>query len=129
MLNLCNCRQFLYYLIQNNVKLVDFDKFAQKETEDLCCHIDDYVKNNNVEITDLNSGKTDKNEIVMNELAKNPNKIGLITTLSAVEICNTMTVKPNKDTKMLEVTTKPTKCKYYYYNNRKFGLMYLKIPI
>ena len=27
-LNLCNYRHFLYYLIQNDVKLVDFDKFA-----------------------------------------------------------------------------------------------------
>lgn len=32
-LNLCNYRHFLYYLIQNDVKLVDFDRFAQKETE------------------------------------------------------------------------------------------------
>ena len=72
-LNLCNYRHFLYYLIQNDVKLVDFDKFAQKETETLCNHIDNYIKNNNVETIYLNSGKIDKNEIVMNELEKNPN--------------------------------------------------------
>ena len=34
-LNLCNYRHFLYYLIQSDVKLVDFDKFSQKETETL----------------------------------------------------------------------------------------------
>ena len=60
LLNLCNYRQFLYYLIQNDVKLVDFDKFAQKETETLCNHIDKYIKNNNVETIYLNSGKIDK---------------------------------------------------------------------
>ena len=38
LLNLCNYRQFLFYLIQNNIKLVDFDKFALKETQDLCNH-------------------------------------------------------------------------------------------
>ena len=59
-----------------NVKLVDFDKFAQKETETLCNHIDNYIKNNNVETIYLNSGKIDKNEIIMNELEKNPNKTG-----------------------------------------------------
>ena len=113
-LNLCNYRHFLYYLIQNNVKLVDFDKFAQKETETLCNHINNYIKSNNCETIYLNSGKIDKNEIVMNELEKNPNKTGLISALSAVEICNTMTVKPNKETQMLEVTSRPAKCKHYY---------------
>ena len=32
LLNLCNYRHFLFYLIENNIKLVDFDKFASKET-------------------------------------------------------------------------------------------------
>lgn len=128
-LNLCNYRHFLYYLIRNNVKLVDYDKFAQKETETLCNHIDNYIKSNNVETIYLNSGKIDKNEIVMNELEKNPNKVGLISALSSVEICNTMTVKPNHETEKLEVTSRPTKCKhyYFYYNDEEFGLMYLKI--
>ena len=129
LLNLCNYRQFLFYLIQNNIKLVDFDKFALKETQDLCNHIDNYIKENNIETIYLNSGKIDKNEIVMAELEKNPTKTGLITALSAVEICNTMTVKPNRETQKLEVTSKPTKCKhyYFYYNDEEFGLMYLKI--
>ena len=128
-LNLCNYRHFLFYLIQNDVKLVDFDKFAFKETEELCNHIDNYIKNNNIENIYLNSGKIDKNEIVMAELEKNPTKTGLIVALSAVEICNTMTVKPNKETQKLEVTSRPTKCKhyYFYYNDKEFGLMYLKI--
>ena len=128
-LQLCNYRQFLYYLIQNNIKLKDFDKFALQQTESLCNHIDNYIKENNCETIYLNSGKIDKNEIIENELTKNPNKTGLITALSVVEICNTMTVKPNKETQKLEVTQRPTKCKhyYFYYNDPEFGLMYLKI--
>ena len=128
-LQLCNYRQFLYYLIQSNVKLKDFYQFALSQTKLLCDHIDDYIKNNNCTTIYLNSGKIDKNEIVMNELDKKENKTGLIAALSAVEICNTMTVKPNHETQMLEVTSRPTKCKhyYFYYNDKKFGLMYLKI--
>lgn len=40
-----------------------------------------------------------------------------------------MTVKPNHDTGKLEVTSRPTKCKhyYFYYNDDEFGWMYLKI--
>src|SRR5699024_8654602 len=84
---------------------------------------------NNIQTIYLNSGKIDKNEIVMRELDKNPNKTGLISVLSAVEICNTMTVKPNHESQKLEVTSRPTKCKhyYFYYNDDEFGLMYLKI--
>ncbi len=129
LLNLCNYRHFLFYLIQNNIKLKDFNKFALEQTNELCNHIDNYIKENNVETIYLNSGKIDKNEIVTNELKKSPDKIGLITALSTVEICNTMTVKPNHETQKLEVTSRPTKCKhyYFYYNDIEFGLMYLKI--
>ena len=67
-LNLCNYRHFLYYLIQNDVKLVDFDKFALEQTNKLCNHIDNYINENNIQTIYLNSGKIDKNEIVMCEL-------------------------------------------------------------
>ena len=129
LLNLCNYRHFLYYLIQNNIQLKDFDKFALEQTNKLCNHIDNYINENNVQTIYLNSGKIDKNEIVMCELDKNPNKTGLISVLSAVEICNTMTVKPNHESQKLEVTSRPTKCKhyYFYFNDEEFGLMYLKI--
>lgn len=129
LLNLCNYRQFLYYLIQNNIKLKEFDKFALEQTSILCNHIDSYIEENNVKTIYLNSGKIDKNEIVMKELEKNPTKTGLISTLSTVEVCNTMTVRPNHETQKLEVISKNTKCKhyYFYYNDEEFGLMYLKI--
>ena len=129
LLNLCNYRQFLYYLIQNDVKLKDFNKFANEQTTSLCNHIDNYIKSNNVELKYLNSGKIDKDEITKEEFNKNPNKTGLISALSVVEICNTMTVKPNYETQQLEITSRPTKCKhyYFYFNDEEFGWMYLKI--
>lgn len=127
--NLCNYRQFLYYLIQNNIKLKDFDRFALDQTESLVNNIENYVKNNNAEIIHLNSSKIDKDEIAKNIFKENSSKTGLIVALSTVELCNTMTVKPNHETKKLEVTSKSTKCKhyYFYYNGLKFGWMFLKI--
>lgn len=129
LLNLCNYRQFLYYLIQNDIKLKDFDKFALRQTESLCKNIETYVKENNAEIHYLNSGKLNKDEFARNIFDKKEDKKGLITALSTVEICNTMTVKPNHKTEKLEVTSRPTKCKhyYFYYNDAEFGWMYLKI--
>lgn len=128
-LQLCNYRQFMYYLIQNEVKLVDFNKFAQEQTGNLCGHIDKYIEGNNVSLQYLTSGKLDKNELARKTFLTNPNKEGLVTAFTAVELCNTMTVKPNKETKKLEVTSRPAKCKHYYlyYNDFEFGWMFLKI--
>jgi len=128
-LQLCNYRQFLYYLIQNNVLLKDFNKFASEQTGKLCSHIEGYIKDNEVELKYLNSGKLDKNEIARQEFSANPSKTGLVAAFSTVELCNTMTVKPNKANQMLEVASRPTKCKHYYcyYNDEEFGWMFLKI--
>lgn len=119
LLNLCNYRQFLYYLIQNNIKLKNFNSFALEQTNSLYFHIEEYVKENNVELKYLSSGK----------ISKNINKFGLIPAFSVVEICNTMTVAPNHKTRNLEVTSRPTKYKhyYFYYNDEEFCWMFLKI--
>lgn len=37
-------RLFLYYLIQKNVLLKDFDSFAKKQTDTLCSHIEAYIR-------------------------------------------------------------------------------------
>lgn len=61
LLNLCNYRHFLYYLIQNNIQLKDFDKFALEQTNELCNHIDNYINENNIQTIYPNFGKIDKN--------------------------------------------------------------------
>ena len=121
--------KFLYYLIQNNVNLVDFNKFAEEQTKSLCNHIDNYIKSNNVELEYLNSGQISKDELARTHLENNPNKIGLISAFSVTELCRTMTVKPNHQTQKLEIVSKNTRCKHYYlyYNDREFGWMFLKI--
>ncbi len=57
------------------------------------------------------------------------NKTGLITVLSTIETCTTMTVVGNHETKRLEVVPRNTKCKHYYlyYNDEEFGWMFIKI--
>ncbi len=38
-----NSCQFLFYMIQNGYKLVDFNKFAEEHTRVLCDHIDNII--------------------------------------------------------------------------------------
>ena len=128
LLPLLKYNQFSYYLHENNVLLKDFDKFAQKQTKSLCEHIEEYVHDNNAEIIYL-SGKQNKDEIARDIFKQTDNKVGLITCLSDVELCNIMTVKPNHESQKLETTSKSSKCKHYYlyYNDEEFGWMFLKI--
>ena len=110
-------RLFLYYLIQNNVLLKEFNQFALSQTESLCNHIDNYIKENNVTLQYLSDGKLNKSEIARKEFSKDASKTGLISAFSVVEVCNTTTVKPNREIKKLEVTTRSTRCKHYYLLN------------
>jgi len=127
--HLFNFNKFLYYLIQNNVKLKDFKEFANEQTSLLCAHVDDFIKKNKVDIQYLSSGKLSKDELARKEFSKDSTRTGLIAAFSAVEICNTMTVKPNHKTEKLEITSRPTKCKHYYlyFNDEEFGWMFFKI--
>ncbi len=122
-------RLFQYYLIQKNILLKDFDSFARQQTDTLCSHIESYILENNCTLTYLNSGGIDKGALARQTYLENPEKEGLVCAFSVVEPCKTITVKPNHETKKLEVTSRTTKCKhyYFYYNDPEFGWMFLKI--
>lgn len=127
--HLFSYNKFLYYLIENDVKLKDFKAFACEQTGLLCDHIEEYVRESDVKLQYLSSGRLDKDEIARRAFSQDTSKTGLIAAFSAVELCNTMTVVPNHETKLLEVASRPTKCKHYYlyYNDEEFGWMFFKI--
>ena len=127
--HLFNYNKFNYYLIENGVKLKDFKTFANEQTSLLCNHIDGYIKENGVELQYLTSGRINKDEAAHKVFAKKAAKTGLVAAFTAVELCNTMTARPNGETKRLEVASRPTKCKHYYlyYNDEEFGWMFFKI--
>ena len=128
-LQLCNYRQFLFYLIQNNIKLKDFGKFASEQTGILSDNIDKYILDNNVNLEYISTTKIDKGALALEEFYKDTSKTGLIAAYSVVELCDTMTVVPNKVSKHLEIQSRKTKCKHYYlyYNDKEFGWMFIKI--
>jgi len=122
-------RLFLYYLIQKEVLLKDFNSFAAQQTDILCNHIETYIREQGCTLTYLNSGRTDKGGFARRCHEQFPDRTGPVCALSVVEPCKTMTVKPNRTTKKLEVTSRSTKCKHYcfYHNDGEFGRMFLKI--
>lgn len=124
-----NYRQFLFYLIQNDCQLKDFKTFAEEHTTSLCNHIEATVKKENRPIHYVMSSKVNKDEIARTFYNENPVNNGLVCCISSMEVCDTMTVKGNKQTKKLEIMRRSTKCKYYYLYmiDEEFGWMYFKI--
>ena len=127
--DLISVKGFGYYLHKNNIQLKNFKTFSEKETRELCSNIDEYIKNQGVELTYLNSFDIDKDKEANKIFSNNPDKIGLIAAFSVVELCKSTTVVANHNTKQLEVAHRSTKCKHYYlyYNDKEFGWMFIKI--
>jgi hypothetical protein len=77
----------------------------------------------------LSSPQTEKGNIAKRILKQNPQKEGLICILSAVEPCNAITIRKNPESGMLERRVEFRKCThyYFYYNDREFGLMFVKL--
>jgi len=128
-LQLFSYTSFGYYLHANGVKLKDFDEFAKAQTDSLCGHIEGYIKENGAKLEHLQSGKANKDELARGALSRDPQKTGLVAAFSAVELCDTMTVKYKPETKRLEPGSRKTRCKHYYlyYNDDEFGWMFFKI--
>lgn len=124
-----NSRQFLFYMIENNCKLVDFNKFAEEHTKSLCDYIDNLIETQNRPREYVMSSHVNKDEIARKLYAESPVDYGLVCAISSMEVCDTMTVKGNKQTQKLEVVRRKTKCKYYYLYmiDEDFGWMYFKI--
>lgn len=97
-----NCRQFLYYMIQNNCNLVDFNKFVEEHTKSLCEHIDKLVSDQSRPTEFIISSKISKDEIARKLFNESPVEEGLVCCISTMEVCDAMTVKCNK--KLIQIT-------------------------
>ena len=89
------------------------------------------LQNNSVKSTKiyLNSSKESKEKIALQALKDYPIKEGLVCIIGVLEIANSLDVQGNKATHKLELKTKKRKCLhyYFYYLDREFGWMHVKI--
>ena len=128
-LQLSNVSQMGYFLSHNNVLLKDFGEYAENVTNSLCKHIENIAKERNRPYQFIYGNDTDKGALARQLLEKNPVDDGLICIFSNIEVCSTMNVIKNGETKKLELKWGPRKCKYYYlyYLDKEFGFMHIKI--
>jgi len=120
---------FYYYLNKENIMLKDFKGYVEKVNEIIKSHIDTIKQKSGCYSEYLTGHKITKEEIAKRILQENPEKEGLLCILSAVEPCKTITVRYKDKSKKLESSHENRKCLhyYFYYNDREFGLMYIRL--
>lgn len=120
---------FYYYLSQENVKLKEFKTHAEKVTTQLKAHVEALAIKAGAYTEYLNSSSTSKEGIAKRIIKERSIQEGLVCILSAVEPCRAITVRLNKNTGKLEKHLGNRKCLhyYFYYLDRDFGLMYIRL--
>ena len=120
---------FYYFLTKENIQLKDYKDYVLKVTNRIKEHVNETITKTNCYSEYLYTTKLSKEKIVKDVLSKEPAKEGLICVLSCVEPCSAITVKYNTNSKKLEKRKEFRKCLhyYFYYHDREFGLMYVRI--
>jgi len=122
-------QRFYYFISREGYLLKDYKRYVLKKSEELKSHLDKIEKDRRCYREFISSPNIDKGEIAKEILINAPEKEGLVCILSSVEPCYAMTVRKNPMNGKLEKRWEYRKCThhYFYYNDREFGLMYVKI--
>lgn len=126
---LCNSKQFGYFLSAQNILYKDYPDYAQQKTDELCKHIENIAIELNRPSIYLRSPKTSKEETALNLLKESPVSSGLVCLISTVETCSVMGLEKNHTTGNLYIGNQNRKCKFYYlyFIDDEFGWMHFKI--
>ena len=122
-------QRFYYFISREGYLLKDYKKYVLKKSEELKKHIDKIEKEVKCYSEFISSPEVDIGEIAKKILLNDPKKEGLLCILSKVEPCYAMTVRKNPLSGKLEKSWEYRKCThhYFYYNDREFGIMYVKV--
>lgn len=125
---LCHTRGMMAWMNYAHVSLKEFKLFAKMKTEEVCDSIQAPAERAGI-FEYLNNSHVSKEETALRIAEREGRTEGLIAVLACVEPCQTMQVRGNRETKMLELRSEPAKCKHYYcYSlDPKYGLRYTRL--
>jgi len=118
-----------YYLSRSNVRLTSFNDFMKSQHEKFRAHIKQIAEQTDVRLHYINNLKESKDQLAKKDLARHPDKTGLISIISALEVSSSYRLRSNKALRELEVVAERRKHLHYYlyYNDPEFGWMHVKI--
>jgi len=120
---------FKQYLTKAQILLSDFREHALETTERLRQVVEQREAEQGRKIHYLSSGAIDKDEQVRAFIAQNNITQGLVGVWSCVELCRTVGIHGNRQTKRLHVKHEESRCLHYYhyYLDQQFGLMHTRL--
>ena len=117
------------WLNQQHVLLKHFGPFAEQLSKQLTAHARAMAEDLGRPFEYLSSWKIRKEDRAREILARDGVRDGLIAIFECVEGCRSFKVRPNRQTKRLELVPSERRCAhlYFYYWDHDFGLMHVRL--
>lgn len=117
------------FLCSRGVLYKDYGRFAEGLSERLKRHAQAYARREGRPFEYLASSSIRKEEVARRIMERDGIRQGLIGVLSCVEPCRTISVKSDRASKRLKLANQERKCLhlYFYYVDREFGLMHVRL--
>jgi hypothetical protein len=107
----------------------DFGKFVERVSDRVKDHARAFAERYGRPLVYLESSSVSKEEMACQIAERDGITRGLVCVLSCVEPCRTYSIRRNRQTKHLELTPARRKCLflYFYFLDREFGLMHVRL--
>src|SRR5262245_31680665 len=117
------------FLSKEKILLKEFGEFAQRLSEGVKQHAEAIARRENRPYRYLNSSQDSKEEIARGIAKQDDIQEGLICVLTAVEPCLSFGIVKDAQIGRLRLESRWRKCLhvYFYYMDREFGLMHVRI--
>ena len=117
------------FLSSQHVLYKDFATFALGVSDRLKAHAEAVATHAGRPFRYVVSSRQSKEDLAREILRTNPVVEGLICVLSCVEPCQSFTIRRDRATHHLQLTSQARKCLhlYFYYLDRDFGLMHVRV--
>jgi len=118
-----------HYLSKMGVRLTDYKTFVSNQTVQLKQHIEQLAARQNISIHYVNNSKTSKDELAQKYLKEHPTQQGLIAIITCLEVSITFCRRkdPLKKELYLRKELGQHLHYYFYYMDREFGWMHVKL--
>jgi len=129
LLMICHLRGMNMFLSCHSILNKDFGKFAERISDRVKDHARQYAEREGRPYVYLNSPKTSKEEIAREIRDRDGVQEGLICVLGWVEPCRSFTLRKDHERKhlVLEMGNRQCLFLYFYYVDREFGLMHVRL--
>src|SRR6266404_1786250 len=127
--SISHCKGMGIFLSSQGVLLKDFAAFAQQQSQEVGEHAKAFAAKLGRPYQYLDSPSLAKEQLAREIMERDQISKGLICVLAAVESCQTITVRGDRQSKQLRPVSELRHCKhlYFYFVDREFGLMHIRL--